>query len=42
MTEMNKDKGQLAMTGYNVIWDPMSPVAKMVFATGVVARAMNV
>lgn len=34
--EKNKVKGHLAMLGSNVIWGLMSPVAKMVFAAGVV------
>ena len=34
--EKNKVKGHLAMLGANVIWGLMSPVAKMVFAAGVV------
>jgi len=40
--EMNKAKGHLAMLGANVMWGLMSPVAKMVFAAGVVAPMVMV
>lgn len=40
--EMNKAKGHLAMLGANVMWGLMSPVAKMVFAAGVVAPMIMV
>lgn len=39
---MNKVKGHLAMLGANMMWGLMSPVAKMVFATGVVAPVVMV
>lgn len=37
-----KAKGHLAMLGANVMWGLMSPVAKMVFAAGVVAPAIMI
>lgn len=40
--ETNKAKGHLAMLGANVMWGLMSPVAKMVFAAGVVAPIVMV
>lgn len=40
--EMNKAKWHLAMLGANVMWGLMSPVAKMVFAAGVVAPMVMV
>lgn len=40
--EKNKLGGHLAMLGANVMWGLMSPVAKMVFAVGVVAPAVMV
>lgn len=40
--EMNKAKGHLAMLGANVMWGLMSPVAKIVFAAGVVAPMVMV
>ena len=40
--EMNNAKGHLAMLGANVMWGLMSPVAKMVFAAGVVAPLVMV
>lgn len=39
---MNNAKGHLAMLGANVMWGLMSPVAKMVFAAGVVAPLVMV
>lgn len=36
MIQFSKAKGHLAMIGANTIWGLMSPVAKMVFAAGVV------
>lgn len=38
----SKARGHLAMLGANVMWGLMSPVAKMVFATGVVAPLIMV
>ena len=40
--EMYKEKGHLAMFGANVMWGLMSPVAKMVFAAGVVSPMIMV
>ena len=40
--EMYKAKGHLAMFGANVMWGLMSPVAKMVFAAGVVSPMIMV
>ena len=40
--DMYKVKGHLAMLGANVMWGLMSPVAKMVFAAGVVAPLVMV
>ncbi len=37
-----KAKGHLAMLGANVMWGLMSPVVKMVFATGVIAPMIMV
>ena len=37
MIDESKVKGHLAMLGANVMWGLMSPVVKIVFATGVVA-----
>lgn len=38
----SKAKGHLAMLGANVMWGLMSPVAKMVFASGIVAPMIMV
>lgn len=40
--EMKKAKGHLAMLGANVMWGLMSPVAKIVFASGIVAPMIMV
>lgn len=42
MENESKVKGHLAMLGANVMWGLMSPVAKIVFATGVVAPMIMV
>lgn len=40
--EINKVKGHLAMLGANTMWGLMSPIAKMVFASGVVLPAVMI
>ncbi len=40
--EINKVRGHLAMLGANTMWGLMSPVAKMVFASGVVLPAVMI
>ncbi len=40
--DRSKDKGHLAMLGANTMWGLMSPVAKMVFASGTVLPAIMI